>query len=208
MIVEKIQIHIADGLPYSSDLIAVIDESTPSYSSGLLYIISTVVMSDPQLVCSRLVNFFPSDSGRSNPFHWQSEGPQAKERMLTLIVETNCLAVSVYRSIARNQQVEARRDLLAESVQQCVKEGVGHLIIENGDHHTNLRDREVILDQFRDQGGVPFAYDWRTKKEPLLWLADAVCGAISASYSHGQSEYLDRLIQAGIMDQPCYLPER
>jgi hypothetical protein len=62
--------------------------------------------------------------------------------------------------------------------QWAVTEGAGHVIIESGDAATDGRDKATLLDTHRNDGGVPFTYTWATKAEPLLWLADAIAGAV------------------------------
>lgn len=78
-------------------------------------------------------------------------------------------------------------------------------MIESGDRSTNTRDREALLDQFRAIGGVPFIYDWRSKNEPLLWIADAINGAIHAHLVDGDHAWFDQLQTGGVLTQgPVY----
>ncbi|WP_420619462.1 hypothetical protein [Candidatus Poriferisocius sp.] len=82
----------------------------------------------------------------------------------------------------------------------CADIGVDHLIIESGDEATNQRDQSVLLDTFRGADNAPLQYDWRSKSEPLLWLADAVC-AIAAELviGNGEERY-ERLNETGLIE--------
>ena len=139
-------------------------------------------------------------SQRERPFHLVEEGPAAIERMLSFIEETELLATSLWRSVGRRGQVAARRDLLRELALRCAHDGIDHLIIESGDRTTNRRDQEVLLDAFRETGPAPFRYDWRSKREPLLWVADAISG-ITSEYLLGHREsYYRRLHESGLLE--------
>jgi hypothetical protein len=67
--------------------------------------------------------------------------------------------------------------MLAEMVRDAAADGVDHLVIEASDAATVGRDRVTLLRTFEGTGGVPFRYDWRSKSERVLWLADAIAGA-------------------------------
>ena len=73
------------------------------------------------------------------------------------------------------------------------------MIIESGDDVTNRRDRSTILDHHRHMGGVPFVYDWRNKQERLLWVADAIAGAVGEWVIGRSSVWYDRLVDAGVV---------
>jgi hypothetical protein len=46
---------------------------------------------------------------------------------------------------------------------------------------------------------VPFRYDWRTKQEPLLWIADAIADAVSEWASGRSTSWHDRLQESGVI---------
>ncbi|MDE0607431.1 MAG: hypothetical protein OXH78_09815 [Acidimicrobiaceae bacterium] len=79
-------------------------------------------------------------------------------------------------------------------------DGVTHLIIEAGDAFSDQRDRETLLDTFADRGGVPYRYDWRSKAEPFLWIADAICGVTARHLLNNNDTTFDRLAAAGIIE--------
>lgn len=59
----------------------------------------------------------------------------------------------------------------------------------------NQRDRSTLLRHFEERGGVPFRYDWRSKNEAVLWIADAVSGTIHDHFTGNDSRYFERLIE-------------
>ena len=94
----------------------------------------------------------------------------------------------------------ARQDLLVAHARRLAHDGVTHLIIESGDAASDQRDRQTLLDAFAADGGVPFRYDWRSKAEPLLWIADAICGVTAEHLLEGSNAIFDRLANAGIVE--------
>ena len=83
--------------------------------------------------------------------------------------------------------------------------GVGHVVIESQGAREDGRDRASLLDTFRRSGGVPFTYDWHTKAEPLLWVADAVGGACRGHLIGRNSEPFERLQAMGAIDAIAYV---
>lgn len=120
--------------------------------------------------------------------------------MVDLIEGAGLRATCLWSSAGRRGQVAARKRLLHEHVRRCATGGVHHVSIEGGDNTSNQRDRSVILDAFRDEGGVPFRYDWRSKAEPLLWIADAVSGIVAAHLLGGRAEHYERLSNGGLIE--------
>ena len=169
-------IELSDGLPYHGGLVAVIDESAPIAGSGVFYILTTAVLIDPAHATAAVASVLGQ---RQNPFHWSREGVTARQRMVDTIGDLGTVGAARWRPVARTGQVSARRALLTSHLLAMSAEGASHLIIESGDAATNLRDAKTILDTFKPTGGVPFHYDWRSKAEPLLWIADAISGAAS-----------------------------
>lgn len=120
--------------------------------------------------------------------------------MATLLEDIELVASVLWRPVARRGQVAARRDLLAAHARRLAHDGVTHVIIESGDETSDQRDPETLLDTFATEGGVPFRYDWRSKAEPLLWIADAICGITTEHLLEGNHTVFDRLANAGIIE--------
>lgn len=124
--------------------------------------------------------------------------------ILDLIEEHGVVAHVRVRATARRRQVATRAQLLAEVSQLLVSDGVGHLVIESQGPREDSRDRASLLDAFNQSGGVPFTYDWRTKAEPLLWIADAVGGACREHLIGQNSEPFQRLQSMGALEAITY----
>ena len=48
-------------------------------------------------------------------------------------------------------------------------------------------------------------YEWRTKAEPLLWLADGICGAVREHLLQIDDQPFQALRGAGVIDQLIYI---
>ena len=188
---------LSDGQPIQGDVLAVVDESSPVAGPGVYYIVTTAVVFDWPTVQDRMSGVVGE---RGSPFHYRREGPAAIARMATLLEEVEVVASVLWRSVARRGQVVARRELLAAQALRVADDGVTHLIIESGDASSDQRDRETLLDTFADRGGVPYRYDWRSKAEPFLWIADAICGVTAEHLLNNNSVTFDRLTAAGIIE--------
>lgn len=189
--------RLSDGQPIHGDVVAVIDESSPVAGAGVYYIVTAAVVFDWADVRHRVAGVVGE---RTSPFHYRREGSEAIERMATVLEESELMASVLWRPVSRRGQVAARRDLLAAHALQLANDGASHLIIESGDGTTDRRDRQTLLDTFAGDGGVPFRYDWRSKAEPLLWVADAICG-VTAEHLLGRSNAIfDRLADTGIIE--------
>ena len=191
------EISLADGEPYVGDFVAAVDESSPPAGPGIYYVVTTAVILEPTAAAD-IVRAVVGE--RERPFHWRSEGPQARTRMIDVVTKTDLLSISNWRSVAPRRQSAARSDLLAHLSRQAASDGVTHLIIESGDRSTNRRDQATLLDTFRDTGGAPFHYDWRSKAEPLLWVADAISGAVADYLIGRSSDHYQQLIDAGLLE--------
>lgn len=197
---------LADGDPMQGELIAVIDETVPVVGAGVHYVLTTAVTFSPVELDQTLGSLFSDTPGRKRPFHWHKEGPAARNRITDIIVEHGVVADSRYQTVGRRGQRDARQLLLAELSTQLHVEGVDHLIIESVDDVTNGRDKRTLLDQFEPSGGVPFVYDWRSKSERVLWVADAINGAIHDYFVRGDVTWFSQLTAGGVLEgEPKHL---
>lgn len=188
--------RLSDGEPIHGDVVAVIDESSPEVGGGIYYIVAAVVIFDWPDVGERVRQVI---GGRTSHFHYRSEGREVIRRMASVLEEAGVVSSVLWRSVGRRHQVGARRDLLAAHARRLAHDGVTHLIIESGDAATDQRDQSTLLDTFAGSG-IPFSYDWRSKSEPLLWIADAVCGIACEFLLGDSSEIYDRLADAGVIE--------
>ena len=81
------------------------------------------------------------------------------------------------QATSRSGTEHARADLMTELVTRLVNDGIDDLIIKSRGTKSDERDRDVILDRLRGLPSCEFSYRWSSKREPLLWYADALAGA-------------------------------
>jgi hypothetical protein len=196
---------LADGEPLVGELVAVIDETVPEVGAGVHYVLTTAVMLSPITVEAALAALFMDTPGRLRPFHWHKEGPEARDRITEILVAHGVIAHSRYQTVGRRGQLAARQLLLAQLASDLHQEQVDHVVIETVDAVTNRRDKRTLLDHFEPIGGVPFAYDWRSKSERILWIADAINGALHDYMVRGDTTWLSRLQDGGVIaGEPRY----
>ncbi len=177
-----------------SGLVAVIDETTPADAGGIYYVVSSAVVLDVDSVRSALASSRPAD--RTRPFHWVDEGSHARDAMVDLICSTGTIAqVTVCYTTGRRRQEQARRLALAELVPMIALEGAREIVIESRSRREDARDRETLIEATRGLAGT-LTYRWETKAEPILWIADAVCGVVK-EYLLGDDTTAFERLQAG-----------
>ncbi len=114
--------------------------------------------------------------------------------------------VCVHYPTGRKKLEAARAGALQTVVPKIVHDGASLLLIESRGDTEDRRDRGVILDTLNalERPGE-LAYEWRTKSETLLWLADGVCGAVREHLLQVNDEPLNALRAAGVIGQLDYV---
>lgn len=187
-------------------MIAACDETTPEGPAGLFYVVTAaVVLADEAEAKAVLACVLPG--GRARPFHWHREGTAARQAMLQAVGELGVVShVCVHYPTGRRRQEEARANCLGRLTQELIAEGVDELRIERRSGRQDARDQATILDAFRTLGRPgAFTYGWWPKTEPLLWVADAICGAIKEHLMLEGDGPLDQLRASGSVGDLIYL---
>lgn len=183
-------------------MIAVVDEAAPADRGGIYYVVSAAVLLDASATRLGLRSVLPE--GRKRPFHWVDEGPAARTRMLDLLESHGLVAhVVVHYPTGRRRQEQARQSALEELVPLVIADGAKELIIESRATHEDTRDRGVLVEIVR-QSGAPLSYRWEDKREPLLWLADAVCGVVKEYLLSEDTTAFDRLRSSQVLGDLRY----
>ncbi len=172
-----------------TELVAAIDETAPFVDPGQTtkrYTLAAVVI-DRRTALAGLSSVF--GPGRSRPWHAPTEGREVMERMITLVAESARIHYASELT-HRSAELQSRQRLLRRLALEVAD--VSEVVIEASDRATDERDRQTILSTFEERGGVPFAYRWASKQEPLTWLADAAAWAFHRS-TLGDPLLLDRL---------------
>ena len=81
------------------------------------------------------------------------------------------------------------------------REGVSQLMLESRGSRADARDRGVILDVLRTTDWE-LRYEWAAKSEPLLWIADALGGAVREHLMNTDQSWFDRLRSVGAIPDP------
>jgi hypothetical protein len=175
------------------------DESLTGGAGGDFYVLgAAVVLADEDAARELFRAVIPA--GRNGPFHWHKEGVWARGRMVEALGSAGAVAhVCVHHPTHKKRHEQARAAGMAKLIPQLAVEGIEHLLIEGREASQDVRDRGVILDVFREEHlGSPFTYDWGNKTEPLLWAADAVCGA-TRELVVGNPHYYKEMEAAGVI---------
>jgi hypothetical protein len=190
---------ISNGRPISGDMLVVIDESSPdNQAGGVAYVVTAAAMLAVPEVVTGLTEMLPAS--RKRPFHWAKEGPAARKAIIDVIISTGVVAVAHCAYVSRRGQLPVRLEMLADLSSWAAIEGATHLMIEASDDATIGRDRKALLDRHRELGGVPFAYDWRSKSEPVLWVADAIAGSVGEFVVNKNAHWFEQLRDAGAVN--------
>ncbi|KAA0233129.1 MAG: hypothetical protein EDR02_14460 [Actinobacteria bacterium] len=183
-------------------IIAVLDEAAPADRRGIYYVVTAAIMLDVDAVRRGLAEVVPAD--RTRPFHWSAEGPRARTRMVELLIETGVVAhVVVHYPTGRRRQEEARRNAMVELVPLVVADGAAELIIESRSEREDQRDRQSVIEAMR-LAEHTIRYRWEPKSESLLWVADAVCGAVKEYVLHEDGSWLGRLELGAVLSELRY----
>lgn len=175
-------------------MIAVVDETNPEIGGGMVYsVVAGIVIADEALARAELAQVIP---GRKRPFHWSEEGHVARTRMVNCLSNINVLGKAVAVQCGRRGQERARARALAAIVTELIASGCERLIIESRDRRQDENDRAVILDTLKPLAVSKFAYEWRPKREPLLWIADAIGGGVREHLVGNSSQWFERIESA------------
>ena len=183
-------------------IIAVIDETAPEDKRGIYYVVTAALLLDAEQVRAALTEVLPTD--RKRPFHWANEGPQARQRMMTVIIDTGVVAhVCVHHPTGRRRQEQARRSAMGGLLPMIVADGAEELIIESRSTREDQRDRQSVIEALRGVETV-ISYRWDQKTEPLLWVADAVCGVVKEYLLGEDVTGFDQLQAASVLTEMMY----
>lgn len=207
---DRLSPDVADGDTEDRGAVrAVLDETYPEHGGGILYVVAaTIILTDTAATKAALDQVLTTP-GRTRPFHWAQEGPQARRNMMSCLEEVGAIAhVCVHSPTGRKKTEEARAKGLRRVLPILLGEGVTELLIESRSPTGDERDKRVILDVLKDLGMAgQLIYDWRTKDDQTLWLADAVCGAVREYLLDQDTTYYTQLKVAGVIDEPVYINE-
>jgi hypothetical protein len=171
---------------------AFVDESQRHGPKGI-YIIAAVVVTDDLDTARQSARSMLLRGQRR--FHWRDENDRRRRLMMQRIIDLDVVC-RAYRCqpVTAPQSPRARALCLNGLLWDLRRDDINELVIESRQDHNDRQDRRTIANAQRAQRadpGLRYRFSW-PESEPMLWLADAVAGAVSAS-AGGKAEYVEAL---------------
>lgn len=113
--------------------------------------------------------------------------------MLKALIEIGVVARAVVVPCARSRQEAARAVALAATTEQLLDDGCEELIIEARTSAQDGRDQAVLLDVLRAHKR-DLTYTWDVKSNELLWLADAIGGAVHEHLTGLRHDWYEQVV--------------
>lgn len=126
--------------------------------------------------------------------HWRDDSAKQHDAVIAMISQMPIEGVIVVRQGSSDEAPERRRRKCMEPFLTNVEEyGCNRLMLESRGPADDKRDRN-LLDAMRakhQSGGLRLDHR-RGPEEPLLWIPDALCGALTSSRI-GEGRWLEKL---------------
>ncbi len=129
--------------------------------------------------------------------HWRDESVKRRDMICRAVVgcELRFLAVVRVGADAAGERPErSRRKCLERLLHELEAQAVEDVVLESRGRADDRRDIEMVnalRGQRRLASGIRLAHEVG-RREPMLWIADAVCGAVTSARS-GTGRYLEIL---------------
>ena len=161
-------------------MLAFADESSRT-GDGVIYLIALVMVPSHRTVELRglLRGMLPAGQRR---FHWRSDNRRLRGAMLDAIhVAGLQSAVFVKKPTVRTNQRRCRALCLEAALWHVKSIEIAELVIESRGAQDQDDRRTVVTAQKAGNSDPTLRYSFaRPLEEPLLWLPDAIAGAVSA----------------------------
>lgn len=118
----------------------------------------------------------------STKLHWYEESSQRRHQLLTIVSELNIEFAISDETAFRPQQPLMRRACIRRLTQELARRGVDHLTLEARNRVDDRRDIGDINWLRQSEGLSVWLQHVRGVDEPLLWIADLICGASLARF--------------------------
>ena len=181
-----------------------VDESDDIVHGGLTYVVACAVVlsGDVALVAAHLQTVLSVNPNRERPFHWSTEGPILRTRMLEAVATDTEVAYAVIGQIDGTRGQEAVRYDCMRTLLRLAGRGADELVVESRERALrnvgqNRTDHRAIVDA-RHAGDVSpsLRYRWADKADPLVWAPDAIAG-MALAMRREDSRWLDIFVAAG-----------
>lgn len=177
---------------------AYVDESLRQTTSGL-YLVAAAVIIDERADNARH-HVRKVLTGHQRRFHWNDAGEAQRAQMVEVV---GALAPTLLAYACRplpKRQDRARALCVGSLVWDLQQLDVSHVVFESRQARNDRKDADTIEQARRAQRAAPgltYAFN-RPQAEPLLWVADAVAGAVATHLADGNSGYVG-LLPAGLL---------
>lgn len=127
--------------------------------------------------------------------HWRDESDKRRDIICRAVVACDLRLLAVVRvgtDAAGERPERSRRKCLERLLHELEGQEVGDVILESRGRADDRRDIEMVnalRGQRRLSSGVRLAHKVG-RLEPMLWIPDAVCGAVTSARS-GTDRYMD-----------------
>ncbi|GAA1553951.1 hypothetical protein GCM10009789_04260 [Kribbella sancticallisti] len=122
--------------------------------------------------------------GRAERLHWAHESPKRRDAIAAFIASIDIAVVTVIgKPVMGPKQERARRCCLERLLYELGHCGVTDVLLESRSAAPDRRDIRLV-DSARNKGMVTAGLQvgfGRPKEEPMLWVPDAVAGAVTAA---------------------------
>lgn len=132
-------------------------------------------------------------------FHWRDERRARRHDMIDTLAKLRPLDVIAFafcaRALTGKKQHQARVKCLWNLLSHLQQHGVSQVVFESRQEALNARDRrEIISAQHAGVASAELLYRFDLPmEEPLLWIPDALCGAVGTHLAGGDDQFWQRL---------------
>ena len=181
-----------------------IDESDHIVQRGLTYVVACAVVltGDAAMLATNLRTVLSANPDRTRPFHWSSEGPILRARMLEAVASRAEVTYAVIGQIDGSHGQEAVRYGCLRTLLRLSARDADEIVVESRERALrnvgqNRTDHRAIVDA-RHAGDVSpqLRYRWADKTDPLVWAPDAIAG-MALAMRRADSRWLDLFVAAG-----------
>lgn len=139
--------------------------------------------------------------------HWQSDSPARHRKVVDAISELPVEGFVVVRATSQDRAERSRRKCLEMLLHELHGHLCSSLTLESRGKADDKRDVDLVgkLRRRRLPGGSVPVFHEVGPKQPMLWIADAICGAVM-HHRCGEPEYLARLerrVTVSTIDARC-----
>jgi hypothetical protein len=185
---------VMDRYSVAPHLLAYGDESTSNYRyDPNVYLMSAVIINLNQESEIRTAAAMLKLKN-SQKAHWREDIDKRHDYVIDVISKLNVKSVAIVRHCPPDERMERRRRFCLEQlISQLELADCNHLTLESRGKADDKRDRDWFDAQLASKSFSGFRIKHAAgPAEPLLWLADAVCGAVVEARL-GHKRWLDKL---------------